>query len=73
MSWHDVIMALEWWDDLTNFYIYKFVLNLVWNCRYAYLHVVLLPALKRCNFKWQNLYGMGRRISVSSKLLRRGP
>ena len=61
MSWHDVIMVLEWCDDLTNCYIYKFVLNLVGNCLYAYLHVVLLPALKICNFKWQNLYGMGRR------------
>ena len=61
MSWHDVIMAMEWCDDLTNCCIYKFVLNLVGNCLYAYLHVVLLPALKICNFKLENLYGMGRR------------
>ena len=63
MSWHDVIMALECCDDLTNCYIYKFVLNLVWNCLYAYLHVVLLPALKICckpsvidRFVWLRLF-----------------
>ena len=41
---------------LTSFCCFFF--NLVWFCLYAYLHVVLLPALKICNFKWQNLYGM---------------
>ena len=42
----------------------SFFFNLVWFCLYAYLHVVLLPALKICNFKWQNLYGMKKQKKI---------